>query len=147
MAREKKREPIPQRIKTKLFIRSRGRCERCGLDLNKEGITPDFHHKDGNPKNNKFSNLIVVCPNCHRKLHDSERNRIFSTVRPKIKRSRSETKKSKQRRSESSGFDVLGSFSLSEALNNISLPKALGDVTLKDLSLNIKRSRKNMLEI
>jgi 5-methylcytosine-specific restriction endonuclease McrA len=38
------------------------------LDFYKAEITPEIHHKDGNPRNNKPSNLIVLCPNCHTKV-------------------------------------------------------------------------------
>ncbi|MBI4788964.1 MAG: HNH endonuclease [Chloroflexi bacterium] len=27
------------------------------------------HHKDGNRKNNRQENLLVVCPNCHVRIH------------------------------------------------------------------------------
>jgi hypothetical protein len=41
-------------------------CSRC---LNTEwqgGPMPlQLHHKDGNPKNNQFVNLCLLCPNCH----------------------------------------------------------------------------------
>jgi 5-methylcytosine-specific restriction endonuclease McrA len=66
---EPRKEPIPRSLRTELLLRCKGKCEKCGLDFHKEGIRPHFHHKDGNPKNNKPSNLIVVCPNCHSKFH------------------------------------------------------------------------------
>lgn len=43
-----------------------GRCQICGLD------EPDIlviHHKDGNRTNNDESNLMVLCPNCHARIH------------------------------------------------------------------------------
>lgn len=39
-------------------------CERCGV---KEGL--DVHHKDGNWRNNKKSNLETLCHGCHMRLH------------------------------------------------------------------------------
>jgi len=36
-------------------------CVICGWS-----IACDTHHKDGNHKNNAFTNLIVLCPNHHR---------------------------------------------------------------------------------
>lgn len=66
---EPRREPIPRSLRTDLLSRCEGKCEKCGLNFYKEGVKPHFHHIDGNPKNNKPSNLIVVCPNCHSKLH------------------------------------------------------------------------------
>jgi len=61
------RVPIPQRTQKQLLIRSGGVCERCGESL--EGLNPDFHHKNGDPSDNRKSNLIVLCPNCHRRAH------------------------------------------------------------------------------
>lgn len=111
---EPRREPIPRSLRTKLLLRCRGKCEVCGLDFVKEGVRPHFHHKDGNPKNNKPSNLIVVCPNCHSKLHKwktvEERDmfgfvvkkRKLVTIKPKkqkaSKKSKKIKKKSKRRR-------------------------------------------------
>ena len=42
------------------------RCSCCGLSqwLGDE-IPLELHHKDGNKKNNEFSNLELRCPNCH----------------------------------------------------------------------------------
>lgn len=42
------------------------KCELCGnsMWLNQE-IPLELHHKDGNHFNNDFSNLLILCPNCH----------------------------------------------------------------------------------
>jgi len=58
-----KRPSIPQRIRGKVLVRSKGKCENCGESL--ENVTPCIHHKDGNPRNNIMANLVVMCPNCH----------------------------------------------------------------------------------
>jgi hypothetical protein len=58
-----KRPLVPQSIRAKVLVRSRGKCEMCGDNL--ENVTPNIHHKDGNPKNNEMTNLIALCPNCH----------------------------------------------------------------------------------
>ena len=43
-----------------------GKCEICGIsNWQDKPITLQVHHKDGNPKNNDFSNLQILCPNCH----------------------------------------------------------------------------------
>lgn len=64
---KKVRVPVPISIQKEIFIRSKGKCEKCGRSL--KGIRPHIHHKDKNPKNNKKSNLILLCPNCHSKQH------------------------------------------------------------------------------
>ena len=40
-------------------------CEYCGSNRNLY-----IHHIDLNERNNLISNLIVLCPSCHRKLHN-----------------------------------------------------------------------------
>lgn len=42
-------------------------CERCGYST--EPSILGVHHKDRNRKNNKQSNLEVLCPNCHSLEH------------------------------------------------------------------------------
>ena len=58
------------------------RCEACRKPL---GLTPDVHHIT--PRNeggsNADSNLIVLCPNCHRKAHSEAytRKRLKEFIR------------------------------------------------------------------
>lgn len=41
-------------------------CENCGLTNWLDKPTPlELHHIDGNRDNNTFSNLKILCPNCH----------------------------------------------------------------------------------
>ena len=61
--KQHKRKATPQSIKNKVWVRSKGKCERCRKSL--KNVTPHFHHKNGNPQNNKLSNMQVLCPNCH----------------------------------------------------------------------------------
>jgi hypothetical protein len=53
-------------IKIKLVAIRGGVCERCGY--NKREVL-QVHHKDRNRKNNKITNLELVCPNCHYEEH------------------------------------------------------------------------------
>lgn len=53
-------------IKTKLFEMRGVKCERC--DYNKREVL-HVHHKDRNRNNNDFSNLELICPNCHYEEH------------------------------------------------------------------------------
>ena len=42
-------------------------CSCCGVkEWNGKPLFMDIDHKDGNPWNNRLSNLRVLCPNCHR---------------------------------------------------------------------------------
>lgn len=41
-------------------------CDKCGIsEWMDKPITCELHHIDGNPKNNSFENLSILCPNCH----------------------------------------------------------------------------------
>ena len=44
-------------------------CEKCGSNTNMM-----LHHKDGNRKNNKKSNLQWLCGSCHNKVHNRVKN-------------------------------------------------------------------------
>lgn len=63
---QEKTPPPPESLRNELFFeRADRRCEYCGDEVDQ----PDIHHikprSDGGP--NTPSNLIVLCPNCHRK--------------------------------------------------------------------------------
>lgn len=42
------------------------RCAICGLE---EDCCLEVHHIDKNKNNDELSNLIIVCANCHRRIH------------------------------------------------------------------------------
>ena len=58
---------VPLGVQKKLFIRSRGYCEKCGLDL--AFVEGEIHHRDRNRENNKMENLLLLCKNCHSRMH------------------------------------------------------------------------------
>lgn len=42
------------------------KCECCSLtEWNGQPAPLQLHHKDGDPKNNAFNNLQILCANCH----------------------------------------------------------------------------------
>ncbi len=64
----KKQANVPTAQKRRLERLVNHRCEICRKPL---GLTPDIHHiiprnEGGSSANN---NLIILCPNCHRKAH------------------------------------------------------------------------------
>ena len=59
---------ISMHIKTYLFKKYNYKCAKCGWGkLNKYtgNIPLEVEHIDGNYRNNKEENLILLCPNCH----------------------------------------------------------------------------------
>jgi len=64
MARYRTREGKAAHMRR--LVRERGRCEICRLDNTAILIV---HHKDGDRENNDESNLTVLCPNCHARVH------------------------------------------------------------------------------
>lgn len=41
-------------------------CESCKVSTwLEEPIPLELHHKNGNPKDNSYDNLQILCPNCH----------------------------------------------------------------------------------
>lgn len=43
-------------------------CQRCH-----RAIAEEVHHRDGDPGNNSFLNLLPVCRDCHRELEAEKR--------------------------------------------------------------------------
>ncbi len=56
---------IPEQLATKVIFASDRTCCVCRLEKHKIQI----HHIDGNPKNNVFDNLAVICVHCHIEAH------------------------------------------------------------------------------
>lgn len=59
---------ISMHIKKYLFEKYDNKCARCGWgkrNIYTGNIPLEIEHIDGNYKNNKEENLILICPNCH----------------------------------------------------------------------------------
>ncbi|MFH0701121.1 MAG: HNH endonuclease signature motif containing protein [Candidatus Woesearchaeota archaeon] len=76
-----KRKPLKTSLRTNKFADSGSKCQKCKCLL--KGLKPHMHHKNGNHSDNRSSNILLVCPNCHSKLH---RN-----MKPKTKQKKKET--------------------------------------------------------
>ena len=57
-----KRIPIPKEIQRELLVEC---SHKCSVPFCPEKHNLEFHHINGNPSDNKKSNLIVFCPNHH----------------------------------------------------------------------------------
>ena len=59
---------ISMYIKTYLFKKYSNKCARCDWgekNIYTNTIPLEIEHVDGNYRNNKEENLILLCPNCH----------------------------------------------------------------------------------
>lgn len=60
-----KRKRISEKNKKLLQKEVNSKCPKCDYT----GVTElDIHHIDGNIENNNFNNLLMLCPNCHKKV-------------------------------------------------------------------------------
>lgn len=59
-----KREHVPKDVRETVFHKYDNECAVCGR---KEGL--HVHHKDNDSKNNRMSNLVLLCGVCHKKAH------------------------------------------------------------------------------
>ena len=117
----KKRKPVRASDRKHLLSYQKGRCWKCKKSFSKMGVRKIVHHKNLNPKDNKISNVVLVCPNCHDKIHQKERKVrkkvtnafgfteykvVKKTTRKKKRTKKKGTKKRKKRR-ERDPFDWL----------------------------------------
>ena len=66
-------------IDKKIYDEITKECVICGFDK-----VVDLHHLDENRKNNSEGNLIGLCPNHHKMLHDYKyRKEVFNQLREK----------------------------------------------------------------
>ncbi len=71
--KKKDRVPISKGLLRDVLIRSKGKCENPKCKLSLEGLKGDLHHKNQKPGDNRKANIIVLCPNCHRKAHNKDK--------------------------------------------------------------------------
>jgi len=67
-------EGVPPHIRRKILKRDGYKCQNCGHDY------LDIHYRDGNVENKDLENLIVLCRQCHYKLHQKERLKEIKPV-------------------------------------------------------------------
>lgn len=52
-----------------VLIRDEHKCQLCRKDAHTFKIQGRVHHIDGDVKNNKLTNLVLLCFSCHGKVH------------------------------------------------------------------------------
>ena len=73
--RKRERKLFTAEVKRVILRKQRNKCAYC---RGNPGVL-DFDHKDGNRSNNKLSNCVALCPNCHAK-----KTRGLTEVKKKI---------------------------------------------------------------
>ena len=63
-----KRKTVSRGSLRDVYTRAGGICERCKCSL--RGMKGHIHHKNRKPRDNRLSNLILLCANCHRIEHN-----------------------------------------------------------------------------
>ncbi len=59
--KHKERHPFPDLVKEKVLEKQHHRCSDCNRVLN----VVDWHHKNRDRSDNRESNCVALCPNCH----------------------------------------------------------------------------------
>jgi hypothetical protein len=80
----KERQPFSDSVKDKVLEKQHHRCADCNKVLN----VVDWHHRNGDRSDNRESNCVALCPNCHA-ITTRRRRRMLphSRVRLLIRRS------------------------------------------------------------
>ena len=65
------RDPLKPARVTRLLKQQQGRCDACGLHFMTEDVM-EVHHQDGNPKNNRYTNLVLLHAHCHDQAHGKQ---------------------------------------------------------------------------
>lgn len=61
---------VSKNTERQIAFRAQGRCEKCRTSL--VGRTSHLHHINGNNKDDRLENLILLCPNCHDQVHNGK---------------------------------------------------------------------------
>ena len=80
----KKDHVSSSKLRQKLIIDGikKEKCERCGLsEWLGEPLSLELHHIDGNHYNNDFTNLQILCPNCHSLTQNFRNTNIVKKIK------------------------------------------------------------------
>ncbi len=72
--KSKKRTPVRTSDKKHLLDYQKGKCYRCKKSFKQMKVRAILHHKNLNREDNRITNMVLVCPNCHDKIHQKKQN-------------------------------------------------------------------------
>jgi len=117
LGHEPKRKAVRTSDRKHLLDYQKGKCWKCKKSFKRMNVRTYIHHKNLNPKDNRISNLALVCPNCHDKIHQKEkkvRKKVtgplgfseYRVVKTKTKKPKKKSKKTtrKKRKTRASGL-------------------------------------------
>lgn len=70
-----KRKPVRTSDRKHLLEFQKGKCGKCKKSFKVMKVRPHLHHKNGNPKDNRIVNMVLLCPNCHDKIHQKDKKK------------------------------------------------------------------------
>jgi hypothetical protein len=78
--KHKERHPFPDLVREKVLEKQHHRCADCNRVLN----VVDWHHKNRDRSDNRESNCVALCPNCHAiKTRRHQLNPYLNARRPR----------------------------------------------------------------
>ena len=73
--KDDKRKPVRTSDRKHLLEFQKGKCWKCKKSFKQMGVRAILHHKNKNPKDNRIVNMVLVCPNCHDKIHQKDKGK------------------------------------------------------------------------
>jgi len=65
----KKRKSVRTSDKKHLLEFQKGKCDKCKKSFKRMKVRPILHHKNEKRNDNRIVNMVLLCPNCHDKVH------------------------------------------------------------------------------
>lgn len=116
-AEPKKRTAVRTSDKKHLLDHQNGKCYRCKKSFKQMKVRAILHHKNLNPKDNRITNMVLVCPNCHDKIHQKQKKvrvrttdalgfTTYKVVKKGVKKKSKAKKKTRRKRKPTDPFEI-----------------------------------------
>ena len=74
------REPVPAAKKKEALARANYTCQWPGCKVKNSYVTLQIHHKNMKNDDNRLSNLMVLCPTHHTKIHQRLKRKVTRNI-------------------------------------------------------------------